>query len=207
MRGTSGNLDLRIVKTRGALAGALCDILAKQKFSKITIFDICAVAQISRATFYTHFLDKYDLLKYLLDGFRDEFAEIIRLYGSDKAAERICDFMCDNVKFLSNLLKESDNEVLDLLTDFFADMFTPYPPADMAQGAGAEQSVLSRFCAGGLMNLMIWHVRSPAPQREGVARKISCVLEIVGAIFGRDTWPEALPAPGAQRRVTSARAR
>jgi AcrR family transcriptional regulator len=201
MRGTTGNLDLRIVKTRSALAGSLCDMLARQKFSKITIFDICAAARVSRATFYTHFVDKYDLLRHLLGVFKNEFAEIVHLYGSDMAVEKLCAFMYDNVKFLSNLLKDADKEVIDLLTDFFADMFAPYPYADASSGAGVEQAVLSRFCAGGLVNLMMWYVHSRPPQREGVSLRISCVLDIIGAVSGRGSHPELTPF-AAQRRVS-----
>ncbi|MDR2357077.1 MAG: TetR/AcrR family transcriptional regulator [Oscillospiraceae bacterium] len=205
MRGTTGSPDLRIVKTRGALAGALCDALARQKFSKITIFDICAAARVSRATFYTHFVDKYDLLKHLLAGFGDEFAKIIRLYGSDAAAEKICSFMCENTKFIVNLLKEPDREVIDLLTDFFADMFSPY--ANSMLGVSVEQAVASRFCAGGLINLMMWYAHSRAQQRESVARRVDCVLEIIDTVFGSVSRPELSPSAPWDRRVTSVRAR
>lgn len=56
-------IDLRIVRTRNAVMDSFIELLEKKDFNNITISDIASRAMINRATFYHHFLDKYDLLE------------------------------------------------------------------------------------------------------------------------------------------------
>ncbi len=60
------NEDLRVRRTRKMLMQALIDLTIEKGFSAITVQDIAERAMINRATFYRHYLDKYDLLdKYM----------------------------------------------------------------------------------------------------------------------------------------------
>lgn len=52
------------VRTMNLLSDVLMNLLEKQSLEKISITDICAKAQVPRATFYNHFEDKYDLFRY-----------------------------------------------------------------------------------------------------------------------------------------------
>lgn len=73
-------MDKRIIKTRKNLKKALLKILEKKPFDKITVTEICDYADTSRITFYTHYNDKYDLLKDLFrngeDLIRDYYYEL-----------------------------------------------------------------------------------------------------------------------------------
>lgn len=55
--------DLRIIRTRKAIVDSFIELLEKKEFNNIKISDITSGAMINRATFYHHFLDKYDLLE------------------------------------------------------------------------------------------------------------------------------------------------
>ena len=55
--------DLRTLRTRKAIVDTFVDLLEIQDFTSITISQIAEEAMINRATFYRHFLDKYDLLE------------------------------------------------------------------------------------------------------------------------------------------------
>lgn len=57
--------DLRYIRTNQLLCNAFKDLLEKKKFDDITIQELCNHALIRRATFYTHFIDKYDFLPIL----------------------------------------------------------------------------------------------------------------------------------------------
>ncbi len=58
--------DLRVRRTRKMLMQALIDLTIEKGFSAITVQDIADRAMVNRATFYRHYLDKYDLLdKYM----------------------------------------------------------------------------------------------------------------------------------------------
>ncbi|MEH7402218.1 TetR family transcriptional regulator [Gottfriedia acidiceleris] len=58
-----GNTDLRIIRTRKFIINSFIHLLEKKDFNSITIRDITLGAMINRATFYHHFVDKYDLLE------------------------------------------------------------------------------------------------------------------------------------------------
>ncbi|MDR1061036.1 MAG: TetR/AcrR family transcriptional regulator, partial [Clostridiales bacterium] len=47
--------DLRIVKTQKAITDAMSSLLERRAFGKITVYDICNEAMVSRAAFYFHF--------------------------------------------------------------------------------------------------------------------------------------------------------
>lgn len=60
------SLDPRAVKTRAAIIEAFNALIMTKDFNNISIKDITEKANINRATFYAHFLDKYDLLDQVL---------------------------------------------------------------------------------------------------------------------------------------------
>lgn len=66
MPGNFKKEDLRVSKTYRALTTATLMLLNKRNSQKITVNALCEEALISRSTFYTHFTDKYDLLRYYL---------------------------------------------------------------------------------------------------------------------------------------------
>jgi len=53
--------DPRVKRTRKLLEDALMELLAEKSFDAITVQDIADRSTINRATFYTHFVDKYEL--------------------------------------------------------------------------------------------------------------------------------------------------
>jgi len=55
-------VDPRIIRTRKLLMDAFMKIAQKKEFKDITIKDITDEATVNRATFYSHFQDKYDVM-------------------------------------------------------------------------------------------------------------------------------------------------
>lgn len=55
--------DPRVTRSRIQIIDSFILLSGKKPFSSITVKDITKEAQINRATFYNHFLDKYDLLE------------------------------------------------------------------------------------------------------------------------------------------------
>ena len=53
--------DPRVKRTRKLLEDALMELLAEKSFDAITVQDIADRSTVNRATFYTHFVDKYEL--------------------------------------------------------------------------------------------------------------------------------------------------
>lgn len=59
--------DLRVQKTYRALMAAFEALMAEETFDDITVNELCARALIRRPTFYSHFEDKYDFLRFYLN--------------------------------------------------------------------------------------------------------------------------------------------
>lgn len=57
--------DLRVKKTQAAIHHAFWKLLATRPLPKISVADLIAEAQIGKATFYHHYVDKFDLARQL----------------------------------------------------------------------------------------------------------------------------------------------
>ncbi|MDZ4993860.1 TetR family transcriptional regulator [Clostridium perfringens] len=69
-------MDRRIIKSQKAIRSAFLTMLLKDGFDEITVKKITEQADISRKTFYLHYLDKYDLLDTLVNKRLEELEEI-----------------------------------------------------------------------------------------------------------------------------------
>ncbi len=65
-------LDARLRYTRMVIKNSFVELLKKKPINKITVKEICEMAEINRATFYKHYLDVYDLLNKLEQEFLTE---------------------------------------------------------------------------------------------------------------------------------------
>ena len=59
-------LDPRVKRTRSLILQAFEQLLAEKGFESISVQDVTDKAEINRATFYKHFVDKYALLDYTI---------------------------------------------------------------------------------------------------------------------------------------------
>lgn len=59
--------DLRVRKTYDSLIRAFEELLSRKTFDDITVNELCQTALIRRPTFYSHFEDKYDFLRFYLN--------------------------------------------------------------------------------------------------------------------------------------------
>lgn len=72
-------VDPRVIRTRKLIEGAFQELLISKGFQKITVSDITQTAAINRATFYAHFVDKYDLYNHYI---RDHFMAFLKEHFS-----------------------------------------------------------------------------------------------------------------------------
>jgi AcrR family transcriptional regulator len=66
MSRNGGRPDRRVAKTRRALKAALTDLILEKGYEQVTVQDIIDRADMGRSTFYSHFVDKDDLLLAIL---------------------------------------------------------------------------------------------------------------------------------------------
>lgn len=59
-------MDSRVRYTKNMIARSLLQLLRQKPFDKITVSDICRLAEINRSTFYRYYRDVYDLMEQLI---------------------------------------------------------------------------------------------------------------------------------------------
>lgn len=95
-------IDPRVRRTRQMLEQSLELLLMKQEFEKISVSDIAEAATLNRATFYAHFVDKFDLLQSMVAvRFQDLILSRGVIFDGTCAsalysvALAVCDFLAD----------------------------------------------------------------------------------------------------------------
>ncbi|WP_368650140.1 TetR/AcrR family transcriptional regulator [Bacillus inaquosorum] len=63
---TEAKIDPRILRTRKLLIDSFYKLTSMKDFKDITIQDIADEATVNRATFYSHFEDKYELMEFVI---------------------------------------------------------------------------------------------------------------------------------------------
>ena len=116
-------MDRRIKYTKKTIKDTLLSLLNTKEINKITVSEICKIADINRATFYRYYLDVYDLLEQI----QNEFVlELKNTYYNKKSNITISSFTLefldvfqnnkDLVKVLFNTKNNINflNEILEL---------------------------------------------------------------------------------------------
>ena len=105
--------DARVIKTKAKLLTTFKSLLCEKSFEDITINEICALADVRRATFYKHFEDKYAFLGYLVGSLRDDFDSHLPKRKKPNATSgyyveyigALVSFLLKNEKMVKNALK------------------------------------------------------------------------------------------------------
>lgn len=119
-------MDRRIRKTKAAIFGAFSELLSQKEFSQITVEEIIIKADVSRATFYSHFETKDFLLKELCE---ELFCHIFDIANNEKNKHRhIFEGDCSDsvILHLFQHLKNNDNNILTLLASQNNELFLRY---------------------------------------------------------------------------------
>ena len=119
-------LDLRIKKTHKALIKAMHQLLTEKSFDEISVTELCARAEVRRATFYKHFGDKSELLVYMIQELQKEYNarnEVIFDIQNPKKCmttifQYLIDFLDENKVMARTVVKSNaKNIVVDILSE------------------------------------------------------------------------------------------
>lgn len=144
-------LDARKRYTQKVLKQSFLTLLKDKPVNKITVKEVCALAQLNRATFYAHYSDCFDLMESIEQELIDAFAKSMRYAGSlDVTAliEAIYDMVEKNqvacrVLILGNARRTL---IIDRPTDRIGLPFSAVPPNLYMLSQGA---FCLCFCTGG----------------------------------------------------------
>lgn len=77
----------QFIRTDKAITNALISLLKVKSFEKITVQDILDETPVTRATFYAHFQDKYEIAERMLEEFINTENEIFARLSTEKKAD------------------------------------------------------------------------------------------------------------------------
>ena len=109
-------MDRRVKYTRMVITSSFIELLGEKPISKISVKEICELADVNRATFYKHYADPHDLLRQVE---QELIADVnVYLYGmqygnmdSDavNTLEKIFEYIRENAKLCSIMLSDSSD--------------------------------------------------------------------------------------------------
>lgn len=174
----------RVLLTKQALANSLKKLLNEKPFSKITISDIVRDCDVNRKTFYYHFEDIYDLLRWMLE---EETLNVVRQFNLLTEYEDAILFIMDYVEkndFILNCLYNSigHEEIKRRLSTGFSSLIRSLI-TDAAQTLGIETEerfivFLTDFYTGALANLLIeWLKDTSRYTKQEVIDNVSLIFK------------------------------
>ncbi len=167
--------DLRQRRTKKHLMNALVELMEERPFAELSVVDICERAMVHRTTFYAHFTDKEDLLRYVI-------AELWRAFSAGEPAgepaperryflttfQNALQFIRAHKKlYLSGLA--GGGPALRMLEDFVAE--------ELLSRMEAPDEAAAHFYVGGILSLIRWWLEGDAPLEDGdLLRKLEEML-------------------------------
>lgn len=158
--------DQRVRRTRDRLGDALIELLQQKPFDDITVQDVLDRAEVSRATFYTHYRDKNDLFLSDAEEFFESMANALSRVG-DKS-ERLAPVHelfahVGEIRPLYDALVESGRarDVMELGQEHFA-RGIERRLAEIPRGCeipNHQRGAIAHGLAGSLFSLLTWWIR------------------------------------------------
>ncbi|MDR2753422.1 MAG: TetR/AcrR family transcriptional regulator [Oscillospiraceae bacterium] len=180
MPGNFRREDIRVLKTQKALKGAMFALLRTRRFEKITVNDLCNEALVSRAAFYTHFADKYDLLRTCLADIREQVTQQFLRAAKSRSYAEMDAYIGANENALANLAQNANGELLEILFQACVPNIALSEAEQRQNRMSAEHQLLSAFCSGGLVHLMLWHAANkPVLEVRSVAEYLHNLMRAI----------------------------
>lgn len=181
--------DRRVLRTRQQLRAALLSLIQERGFETLSVQDIIDRANVGRATFYSHFDSKEDLLVSGFDELRAALKvrqrEALRGKSSDERLLAFSEEIFAHVMeyreiFRAMAGKRSGAVVQSLILKLMMDLVRDDVKALAPAGANSVRTeALVQFISGGLFGMLMW----------GLGGKIGMSVEEMNAAFRRLAIP------------------
>jgi len=147
--------DLRVRKTKKAIAEAFMAIISEKPIEEMTVNELCDRAGVRRTTFYKHYRDKLDYIAAFAKDLRDKFDDIIWKNGKpDSTPDYYVAYAKQLVAFISRHEVEVNNilqsDVLPLIVTTLSEQNykDTYDRLMVSVNAGMELCVSPEVVAG-----------------------------------------------------------
>ena len=171
--GNEEHLDLRQRKTRKLLVEALAQLLEEKSFQELSVTDICRRAMVHRTTFYAHFNDKQELLRYLLLGVERRCVEtcLPKDWSGEArdyfltAARNVLDFFQSRRSLYRACLRSGADIDAHVLEDQAAEDLVQLlsQPRFHTAFPDSDPRITARFYTGAMLSLLRWWLDSEDP--------------------------------------------
>ncbi|MGN0333770.1 MAG: TetR/AcrR family transcriptional regulator [Lachnospiraceae bacterium] len=158
-------LDLRVQKTYDALSNTFLALLSEKDFADITVNELCERSMIRRATFYTHFSDKYDFFTFFMRQIEDSFySDYKKEYNAENDTSYFLYMLKETIDFLKAhkkiVEKALASNAFPTITDILSNVIyenvlehlsteaLPYTYQDVSP------EILASFYSGGIVHLL-----------------------------------------------------
>ena len=148
----------RIMNAKKILYNSIYKLMQENRIEKITVDMILKESEVSRATFYRHFRDKFDLINWYHASFVEK-----ELFHSDQSWEQIiykaAVFMLENKHFYFKAVKFQGQNSLN---EFILKYYTSFVEARYKKGSGQttlsvkEQLAIAYHCSGAVRIFNEW---------------------------------------------------
>ena len=123
-------IDNRVKYTKMAIENSLLELLDSKPINKITVTEVCNIADINRGTFYKHYLDIYNLIQQIENKlFTEVFSNIENFITSkDKniyqLSVKLFELLKENKKFVKIIFSENGNK--NIIKKLYYKMYENY---------------------------------------------------------------------------------
>ena len=162
-------IDRRVAKTKAAICQAFNELLLEKKYANITIQDIIDRADVGRTTFYTHFIDKDDLLSSCIEAVFESFHEQLTQNALSEQSHHFIGIselfthVQKNEHLISGILSsESGQWQIDKFRSYWNKKNQSYLLERLPMGKQpiVPIDILTNYVSGTLMELIRWWMKS-----------------------------------------------
>lgn len=144
--------DARVRYTKMRIREAFFQCLREKPVNRITVKELCEIAEINRATFYTHYNDPFDLFEHLEEECLRDIEQ--RLAAQKTGGEGVLPTILrgiQNPDSMAALLASSNGDpgFASRITALYHRNFAPELAAQLPHLSKEEQQSVYRFLAGG----------------------------------------------------------
>lgn len=152
----------RVRMTRRLIKDSLIQLLEKKPIEKVTISELCKLADINRSTFYNHYESQYDVLNDIGEEIADTVIQSVELKLDSSSINLkdqvriICEYLNNNreeSRFLFRNFTAEDNLVQRILLKRITDGHTQYSNSIQSYDS-LTQKLLFSFLTHGIYNLI-----------------------------------------------------
>lgn len=152
-------MDARKRYTQMVLKQSFLTLLKERPVNKITVKDVCTLAQLNRATFYAHYSDCFALLESIENELIDAFAKSLRYVNSfDVTAliEAIYDMVDQNKEACRILvLGNTNSAVIKKMIALAKEDSIAYWRKELPKAGDTELEMMYTHLSNGLMHVVV----------------------------------------------------